>query len=77
MYATSFSVPLSTEHITCIKVSGTLCCALVGHLRLPQSTVARALLPTLRQELQLLEDIKEIEPLRRERETDVRVTCGA
>ena len=76
MYPTSFSVSLSTEHITRVKVSGVLCCVLVGHLRLPQSTVARALLPTLRQELQLLEDNKGVEPLRRERETDVRVTCG-
>ena len=48
-----------------------------NYSRPPQSTVARALLPTLRQELQLLEDNKAVEPLRRERETDVRVTCGA
>jgi hypothetical protein len=51
-------------------------CTVTGYLRLPQSTVARALLPTLRQELQLLEDNKAVLPLRRERETDVRVTCG-
>lgn len=73
-FPNKWNVDLEPDHTLRVKVSSTLSIQTLFPLTLyPQRTVAEALLPILKLELQHL-SLPEI--IRRPRESEVRATCG-